>query len=443
MVEICAVGGYSDVGKNMTAVRYGDEVVLLDMGLQLDKYIEYTEDDDLIEVSPKKLTEIGAIPDLKHIEDWRGMVHAIVPSHAHLDHIGAIPFLSNKFHAPIICTAFTKAVIEAIVADDGITLKNPIKALPANSSLKVSPNITIELIHITHSTPQSVMIAVHTPDGVILYTNDFKFDNNPLLGKPPNYDRLRQLGEKGILCLVLEALYSHEPKKTPSESIARDMLRDVLLNTDTHGKALFVTTFSSHIARIKSIIECGEKLNRKVVLLGRSLAKYVLAAERVWIVRFTDRVDLIRYSSKVKAQIRKYEKIRHKCLFIVTGHQGEQKSILSKLARGVIPFPFSAGDYVVFSSTVIPVEINIINRNKLEEQLRGHRVRIFRDVHVSGHSAKEDQRDLIQMVKPKYIIPAHCEPKMAANAAHLAIEMGYKLGENVHVMSDGARISLQ
>src|SRR3989344_1151781 len=348
MIEICAVGGYSDVGKNMTAIRYGDEVVILDMGLQLDRYIEYTEDDDLVEVSAKKLTEIGAIPDLRHIEDWRHMVKAIVPSHAHLDHIGAIPFLSNRFNAPIICTPFTKAVIEAIVADDEIKLKNPIKALPANAHIKVSPNITIELVHTTHSTPQSTMIAVHTPDGLVLYTNDFKFDNMPLLGKPPNYARLKELGEQGVLCVIMEALSSHEPKKMPSESIARDMLRDVLLNTDTRGRAVFVTTFSSHIARLKTIIECGEKMNRKIVLLGRSLAKYVLAAEKVGIVKFTDRVDMVRYSSKVKTQIRRYERTRDKTLFIVTGHQGEQKSILSKLARGIIPFDFHAGDYVVF-----------------------------------------------------------------------------------------------
>ncbi len=442
-VELCTVGGYSEVGRNMTAVKYKDEVVILDMGLQMEKYITLTEDEDLVDLSAKKLMDHGAVPDLRKIDDWKEMVKAIVPGHAHLDHIGAIPFLGNKFKADILCTPFTKAVLESLFRNEDMTSRNPIKGLPVNSLFKVSPNIHIELIHTTHSTPQTAMIAVHTPDGIVLYTNDYKLDNTPVLGKPPNYARLTELGKEGnVLAVVMDSLYSHDAKKTPSESIARDMVKQVLLETETKGKAIFFTTFSSHIARLKTAIECGKKLNRKVVLMGRSLGRYVQAAEQCGIVNFSKEVEMVQFGDKIRKKLRKYEKNKDKMLFVVTGHQGEQKAVLSKLAHGTIPFHFDPGDYVVFSNSVIPTPINRANRDALESQLRKLSVRIFRDVHVSGHASREDHRDLITMVKPKNIIPSHCNLEMAGSMAELANEIGFKLGRNVHIMEDGGRLKL-
>jgi len=442
MIEICTVGGFDEVGKNCTAIKVDDEVVLLDMGLQLDKYIAYTENEDLVDISPKELTKVGAIPDIASIEDWRKKVIAIIPSHAHLDHIGAIPFIGKKFNAPVICTPFTKAVLTTILKDEKINFKNKIKTLNPNSTLKLSKNITIEFIYMTHSTPQTVMIAVHTKYGSVLYANDFKFDDSPVLGQKPNYKRLKELGKKNVECLLIDSIYAGKAMKTPSEKVAAEMLKDVMLGVENQGKAILVTTFSSHIARLKSIIKYGRKLNRKIVFLGRSLYKYVSAAEDVGIVNFSKEVDLVKYSSQIKKKLKKLRGKEKKYIFVVTGHQGEEQAVLSKMANDILPFAFKQGDNIIFSCTTIPTPINFAAREELENKLRGKGVRIFNDIHVSGHASKEDQRDLINMVKPKHIIPAHVDAKMASAMADLAKEEGYKIGENVHIMGDGARLNI-
>ena len=249
MIDICTVGGYNEVGKNMTAVNVDGEVVIFDMGIHLESYIKYTEDEDIINVDPSELIKVGAVPDITKIEKWKDKVKAIIPTHAHLDHIGAVPYLGNNYDAPILGTPFTIAVLKTILKDEKITIKNKIRTLAPNSVFQLSKNLKVEFINMTHSTPQTVMVALHTKYGIILYANDFKFDRFPTLGEKPNFKRLKELGKKGVLCLIVDSTYSRSCKKTPSESVAKEMLKDVLLGTGNKDKAVFVTTFSSHIAR--------------------------------------------------------------------------------------------------------------------------------------------------------------------------------------------------
>ena len=444
MIEICAVGGYDEIGKNMTAVKYGDEVVVIDMGLYLDSYIKYTEEagDDIIEISSKELAKVGAIPNDSVIKDWRSKVKAIIPTHAHLDHVGALTFLSNKYNAPILCTPFTSEVIKAISQDEKIKLKNEIKVLNVNSIYYISDKIKIEFINMTHSTPQTVMVAVHTPDGILLYANDFKFDNYPTLGKKPNYAKLEELGKKGVKVLICDCTRARQPIKTPSELVAREMLRDVMLGVDSRNKAVIVTTFASHLARLKSIIEFGKQMNRKIVFLGRSLAKYTEAGEKANLINFSKEVEIVKFGKQIKKRLTKMKKEdKEKYLLVVTGHQGEPKSTLSKMVNGEIPFKFGTEDHVIFSCTVIPSEVNKKNRAELEKRLREQGVRIFRDIHASGHASREDLRDLINLVTPKHIIPAHGETEMKEALIDLAIEKGYKKGETVHIVHDGDKVS--
>ncbi|MBW3000133.1 RNase J family beta-CASP ribonuclease, partial [Candidatus Woesearchaeota archaeon] len=435
-VEICGVGGFNEIGRNMTAIKVDDEVIIIDMGLHLEKYIAYTEgEDEFRELTAPKLTRVGAIPDINPIKKWMDKVKAIIPTHAHLDHIGAVPYLSNRFDAPILTTPYAVAVINTILKDDKIQLENPIRSVSPNSIFHISKNIKVEFIHTTHSIPQSVMVAVHTKYGVILYANDFKFDSSPVLGAKPNFKALREVGKKGVLCLIIDSIYASEAKKTPSEQVAKDMLKDVLLGTESGGKTVVVTTFASHLARLKSIIECGKKMNRKIIFLGRSLHKYVNAGEDIGIINFTKDVELVKFGAQIKKKLRKLmQKDLSKFLFVVTGHQAEPKAVLSKMINKKLPFVFKPGDHVVFSCAVIPTNINIANREILENNLKALGVRIFRDIHVSGHAAKEDQRDLIEMVKPKHIIPAHCGFQKASAMGELASEMGYQLGKNVHII---------
>jgi len=446
MIEICTVGGYKEVGKNMTAVKVDDEVFIIDMGLLMEEYIRYTEDEDVVDLSPHTLMKIGAVPNINLIADWKSKVKAIIATHAHLDHIGAIPFLANAFRdAPVLATPFTIAVLNDILKDEkhkANKMRNKIIPLPPNSFYDFG-KVKIEFIHITHSVPQTVMVAIHTKYGIILYANDFKLDNNPVLGKKPNYKRFRELSKQNVLVLILDSIYSSNATKTPSEAIAREMLRDVMLELAVQDNAVIVTTFSSHIARLKSIIDFGKRMKRKIIFIGRSLAKYVEAAESIGLVKFSKDVEIVKYRDKVEKRFAKLKKENLKdYLLVVTGHQGEKKAILSKMTRHVLPFEFKPGDCVIFSCNVIPAEVNIQDRKELESVLMSKKVRIFRSIHVSGHAAREDQRELISMLKPAHVIPAHGDDSMQKAMGELSEELGYKIGKTVHLMKDGQRLRI-
>lgn len=437
-IEIRAVGGYNEIGRNMTAIKVDNEVIVLDMGLHLDNYIAYTEDEDIVNLSASELIGAQAVPDISLISEWKDKVKAIIPTHAHLDHVGAIPYLAKKFKSPILCTPFTAEVIKAILRDEKIKMKNPIKPLNSNSVYHISDNLKIEFINMTHSTPQTVVVVLHTKKGSVVYANDFKFDNFPVLGKKPNFNKLREISGN-CQCLIVDCLRAKEAVKTPSESVAREMLKDVLLGTESNGKAIITTTFSSHLARLKSIVEFGKQMNRKVVFLGRSLSKYVRAGEAAGVISFSREVELAKRGRHVRNLLKDIEANRKKYLVVVTGHQGEQKGVLSRMATGELPFRFEEEDYIIFSSSVIPSPSNMRDRKRLEESFKGKNLRIFKDIHVSGHAAREDLRDLINIIKPKNIIPAHGDSGMKAALRDLALEMSYKK-EGIFLIKDGDRV---
>ncbi len=442
-IKLCGVGGYNEVGKNMTALKIGDEVVILDMGFFLPKLISFEEEGGQRKnLTPKGLMELGAIPNDSVISSWKNKVKAIAFSHCHLDHVGASLYLANKYKAPLLGTRFTLEVLKSMAKDEKINLKNDLNVLNANSSHKVSKNIKIEFINMTHSTPQTVMIAVHTPEGVILYANDFKFDNYPVLGKKPNYEKLKAL-KGNVKALIVDSLYADAERKTPSEKVAREMLKDVMLGTDNKGHAIIVTCFASHLARLKSIIDFGKALNRKIVFMGRSMAKYTLAAEKAELVKYSKDVEILSYSRQMEKKLKKIEKNRDQYLIACTGNQGEPGSVLTRLASGQLPFKFYPEDHVIFSCKTIPVDINIANRALLERKLKQKKTRIFTDIHVSGHAGREDLRDLVDMVQPKHIFPVHGNPMQDLAMAELATEMGYKKGKNVHLINDGDILDLK
>ncbi len=441
-LELCSISGFSKTEGNSVALKIDDKVIILDMGLSMSDYIAYTEDrEDVSTKTYKELLKANAVPDYSFIEEWKEKVIAIVPSHGHLDHVGAVPFAASLFPtAPIISTPYTIEVLKSITYDEKIQIPNRFIAINLNSSYKISEDITLEFVNITHSIPHTAIVVVHTPYGKVMYANDFKLDDRPVLGKKPNYERLKELGQEGIKLLIMNCLYAHEHKKCPSESVAKQMLKDVMLGVNSEGKAMIATTFSSHLARLKSIVEMGHQLNRKVVFLGRSLEKYVRAAERIDLVQFSKEATIVRQRDKVTKMLAKIQKEgREKYLIVCTGHQGEPKAMLSRIARGELDFKLAPGDIVVFSCHVIPVEINTQNREKLETILREKNIRIFRDVHVSGHAHREDHRDLLEMIRPEHIMPIHAEPAKGKMIAELAEQLG--IG-TTHVMKDGKRLTV-
>lgn len=441
-MEIKTIGGYNEVGKNCTAVRIGKEAFLFDCGLHMENYINYTEDDSLISVNPEDLMKVGAVPDISLLGEWKDQLKMILPTHAHLDHVGALPYLGNSLKAPIAATPYTTEVLRALVSDQETRLRNKVKGVHPNDSIRISHDVRAEFIHTTHSTPQTAMIALHTPKGIILYTNDFKFDHTPTLGKKPNFKRLEELGKEGVKILITDSTYAPDPIKTPSEAVARQMLQDVLLGVNSEKKAIIVTTFSSHIARLKSIIEMGHRLRRKVVFLGRSLHKYSSAAERAGIVNFSREVRMVRFNRQIRKELKAIGQKKDRYLVVVTGHQGEPQSTLSKMVDGKLPFPFAPEDHVIFSCKTIPTETNRRNRARLEGDLKAKHARLFLDVHVSGHAGREDLRDLMHLIKPEHVIPSHGHAQMREAMASLCEELGYSTGENVHLMKDGDVIKI-
>ena len=221
-VEICTVSGFDEVGRNMIAVKVDDDVVICDMGLHLENYIKVTEDEeeDVVKLRRDELIKAKAVPDDELIKDWRGKVKAIIPSHAHLDHLGAIPYLAYHYDAPIIGTPYTIQVLRHIINDGGLQLKNKLKAVELNSRIKISKKLQVEFVNMTHSTPHTATLAIHTPDGVVIYANDFKLDDTPTLGKPPNYARLKELGHEGVLAAFIDTTNAYVDAKTPSEKVA-------------------------------------------------------------------------------------------------------------------------------------------------------------------------------------------------------------------------------
>lgn len=441
MIEIRAVGGYSEIGRNMTAVKVGDEVVIFDMGLDVGRYSQITEDEDFVKISTAQLVAGGALPDLKQIKDWLPMVKAIVPTHAHLDHVGGIPYLAQKIKAPIICSPFTAEVVKELFRDKRTTHHNKVIPINPNSKHKFSDNLTLELIHITHSTLQATIAALHTPDGVIIYANDFKFDNYPMLGKKPNLARLAQLGDSGkVICLITESTYAGVEGKTPSESVAQQMLKDIMVGSDLKG-AMLVTTFSSHIARLKAIADFSHKIKRKPIFLGRSFSKYIKAAEKLDLVNISKNAEVISYRRQINSRLTKLKNNLEKYVLVVTGNQGEPRATLSRMARGETPIELSSEDTVIFSCRTIPSPNNIKLRGELEKMLSAKDVRMYMDVHVSGHASREDLRDLINLTKPLHLVPSHGTHDMKTAFKDLAQKKGYE-DSKIHILENGKLLML-
>ena len=459
-MEICTIGGYEQVGKNMTAVKVGEDVFIFDVGLyipgivelQEEHFIEYThrlkKGGNIQRYTESKLREFGAIPDDTVLDKlgWTKKVRAIFISHAHLDHLGGIPYLANRYHqATIYGTPFTMKVLESILQDDKIRIRNKLKIIQADTFQMIkgkSETYKVDFIHTTHSTIHCVFLALHTREGIFFYALDLKFDNTPTMGKPPNYAKFREIGKKGVKVLIVDALYSRTEKKPGSEKIAQHMLEDAFSKLRGRNSAFFITTFSSHIERLTNIVRFAKKTGRQIIFLGRSLSKYTESAIKANSCPFKNDVKLIKYGKQRDAFLRRLEKERGKYFVVCTGHQAEENSILDRIVRGNTGFNFRQGDNLIFSSSIIPVNINILAREKMDNKLRKIGVRVQTDVHVHGHGSREDMRDLIELIKPKHVIPAHGTLQQETPFIELAKEFGYKFGETSHLSSNGKLLKL-
>ncbi|CAJ35358.1 RNase J family beta-CASP ribonuclease [Methanocella arvoryzae] len=442
-VGIIAVGGYEEVGRNMTAIRVGKDIVVMDMGVRLDR-IQIHEETEIEKMHSLDLIQMGAIPDDKIMNNVDGNVIGIVCSHGHLDHIGAVPKLAHRYKCPIIGTPFTAELIrQEIESERKFDVANKVNDLPCGQIMELSKNISIELIRVQHSIIDCAFVAVHTPSGVILYACDFKIDRTPVIGEAPDFKRLKQIGKEGVLAMITESTNVNRSGKTPSEKVARDLVWDALLGTEETESGVLVTTFSSHIARLKSIIEAAEKMNRIPVLLGNSMERYYGTALKMGYVKKPDNLRIFGYRKSIVKEVKRMmDDGKEKYLPIITGHQGEPGAILGRIASGELDYKLESGDKIIFSANVIPNQLNMANRYSLETKLKMKGARIYDNVHVSGHAYKEDHWELLRMVKPEHVIPAHGTLEMHSAYAEMAEDTGYEFGQTVHILRNGQELSL-
>ncbi len=426
-IELCAVSGYNNVTRNMSAIKIGEEVIIIDMGVNIEALVNQESEDNTRILSVHEMIDNGALPDDRVINEWRDSVKAIILGHCHLDHIAAVKYLAAKYNCPIIGSPYTIEVLKTLLEDDEVKLPNKYIKVELDNTIKISNNIKIELISMSHSTLQCALVTVHTPEGIIVYANDFKFDNSPVLGEKPNYKRLKALGDsKKVLAVIMESMYAHVEGNTPTEEEAKEKLKKVLEECDNKKNAIFITTFSSQLARIKSAIDFAKKIKRKPVIIGRSMAKYIEAAERLKLVNFSKQAEIVKYGGHRNKKLKQIEQDRGKYLVICTGGQGEPGSILDKIIKGNLHFNFNVEDAIIFSNSIIPVPTNIARRKNLELELENRRIKIYKNIHSSGHARSEDSRYFIQLLKPKYLIPSQGEKYQEDALQEIAEEEGIK-----------------
>jgi ribonuclease J len=440
MVKMYTLGGVDEAGRNMMAFEIGEEIIICDMGLQLSNLVLHNDEVDKMGLSDLVEKNIVANPEL--IMSKKDKVKAIIVSHAHLDHVGAVQYLANLFpQAPIYGTPFTIEVLKVLMKSQRTVtspLKNKFIKVNVNSTFNLPSGIEVEFVNVTHSIPQAAIVAIHAPEGIIMYANDFKFDNRPALGQRSNYQRLKELDEIGIKLLVVDSVRSNLKRKTLSEIVVKEMLRDIFIETDIlDTKGVVITTFASHITRLKSIMELTHELNRKLVFLGRSMAKYCKAAKNAGIIDFKEKdVIICETPSERNKWLDIVNKNKKDYVIVCTGHQGEDNAVMSKIAEGKTPFELKEDDKIVFSSEVIPTQINIEQSQILHSKLDAYNCKIFKDIHVSGHASREDHRDLLGMIHPKHIVPVHGHVRLKEGMIELAEELGYVKDKTLWVLPD-------
>jgi len=444
-IEIATIGGYEEVGRQMTAVRAGEDIVIFDMGLNLSKVLLH-DNVETEKMHSLDLIDMGAIPDDRIMSDLEGDVQAIVPTHGHLDHIGAISKLAHRYDAPIVASPFTTELVrDQIDSEEKFGVDNSLEKMESGNSMQIGDHCELEFVHVTHSIIDAVNPVLHTPEGAIVYGLDKRIDNNPVLEDPIDMQRFREIGREGQGVLVTSRTAPTLARKAarPSESVARSHLEDVVHSIEDYDGGIVATTFSSHVSRVRSLVEFAADIGRQPVLLGRSMEHYSGTAERLGFVDFPDNLGMFGHRKSVDRTFRRImDEGKENFLPIVTGHQGEPRAMLTRMGRGETPFDLEDGDKVLFSARVIPEPTNEGQRYQSENLLKMQGARIYDDIHVSGHLREEGHYQMLDALQPHHIIPAHQDLEGIAPYVDLCESQGYTTGRDLHIQRNGHLIQL-
>jgi len=435
-MKVHTLGGYEEVGRNMTAVEVNGETVIFDIGFEMEEVIN--ADGEVNEMTTNDALETGAIPLDEQIMD--NDVKAIVIGHGHLDHVGAIPKLAGAYDAPIICTPYTKKIVRDIIEDDRKNIKNDVIALEKGDEHTINENLSLEFMHVNHSIPQATLSLLDTPEGKVVYGNDMKIDYSPVIEETTDVERLKEAGEEGVKLMIPGTTRVSEPGRARSEKSVEIELKDVLTSCYNAGGAVIVSTFSSQISRLNSLLKANDG-RRKVAFVGRSLREYTEAAEELDLIDLSE-VEVVSYYDEVEQLMNRIDDQKEEWLVVATGNQGEPGAQLDKLASGEYPFELSKDDHVIFSSRTIPTPLTEANRYSLEKKLKEKGVRLYMDIHTTGHAHREDHRDFMRFLDPDNIVPSHGTIQKLGDYVELAREEGYSLEEDVFIGENGRTIEI-
>ncbi|WP_288746730.1 ribonuclease J1 [uncultured Lactobacillus sp.] len=427
-VAVFAIGGLHEIGRNMYCVQYQDEIVIMDCGIKF-------PEDDLLGIN-------YVISDYSYLVKNREKIKALVVSHGHEDHIGGIPFLLEKIpEIPVYATPFALALIKSKCEEHGILDRTELHEEHEDTVLTFD-KLKVTFFRTTHSIPDTLGIAVHTPLGAVVFTGDFKFDLTPVMNQPaPNFQRMAQLGEEGVLALLSDSTNAEVPQFTKSERFVAGSLHNII--TGIEGRIIFAT-FASNLYRVSTAIQAAIDTGRKVAIFGRSMENGI-----------QNGIDL-GYLNVPEGLIVDAEAINslppEKVMLLCTGSQGEPLAALSRIANGTHrQIKLKPHDTVIFSSNPIPGNTLSVNQliNKLMEGGANVVHGRVNNVHTSGHGGQEELKLMVELTKPKYMIPVHGEYRMQVVHAHLAQQAGVpaentfvlKNGEVVCFSPEGARIA--
>ncbi|MGM0745218.1 MAG: MBL fold metallo-hydrolase RNA specificity domain-containing protein [Bacteroidota bacterium] len=437
-MKLYTIGGYNEVGKNMTAIEVRDEIVILDMGYHMEELIDM--ENPVESTATKSLIHSGVIANDRELYKQKEKVKGIVIGHGHLDHVGAIAKMAGSYNCPIFASPYTMKIIEEQISQDDKEVKNERIVLEPGKIHNLTSKFAIEFVKVTHSIPDTMLTVLHTPDGRVAYGLDFRIDRNPVLGNTVDYERLDELGSQGIKILVGDSTRVADRGASSTESAVKEQLQFKFDQLYEDRSAIVVTTFSSHIERLKSILEVNGG-RRKVAFIGRSLKDYTQPAEDLGYLDLKG-IQVASYRDEVNELFEKIGENREKWLIVCTGNQGEENSVLERLSKDQYPFQLQKGDHVIFSSSTIPTLINKADRYRLEKNLKKKDVSLHLDIHASGHGHREDLRLLIQTLEPEIMIPAHGDIHKLAEHAKLAQEEGYELNKNLFICENGGVLEL-
>lgn len=418
-VKIAFLGGLNEVGKNMTLYEYENEMILVDCGLAFPE--------------PDMLGVDLVIPDFTYVEENADKVKGIFITHGHEDHIGGLAYLLRRVNIPVYGTKLTIGLIEGKLREHKMLDTVELNVIKPKDKIKLG-NFEVEAIHVNHSIPDAIALAISTPAGLILQTGDFKIDTTPIDGDVIDLARIAKLGEKGVLALLSDSTNAQRPGYTSSERTVGESFERLFQKAD--GKRLIVATFASNIHRVQQIIDVAASVGRKVALSGRSLENVVETASKL---------GYLNVPEGILVSIDMVSRYPHdKLVIITTGSQGEPMSALYRMAfsehRRV---EIGTGDYVIISATPIPGNEKTVGKVVDELLKRGAEVVYEKmyDVHVSGHACQEELRLIMSLAKPKFFIPVHGEQKHLRKHAQLAESMGIQSG-NIFIADNGRQVEL-